>query len=86
VEKLLLAGVHILFGLPPVLSAEIDGRSRKPTKRRPPSRPPNLRLCEPRRVRLFGRVPACPVSDPSVLPDTSLTGGQGRKRFLARFQ
>src|SRR5260370_8956397 len=86
VEKRLLAAIHIRFGLPPVLSAEIERQIKEAD-----NGPAHLEatalagFAEAEAKRLFGRDPGLPEA---VKADylTPCSAAKAEKRFLARFK
>jgi 5'-deoxynucleotidase YfbR-like HD superfamily hydrolase len=86
VEKRLLAAIHIRFGLPPVLSAEIERQIKEADKGAAYLEATELAgFAQAEARRLFGRDPGLPVSTRQDYL-TPWTAAKAEKRFLARFK
>jgi 5'-deoxynucleotidase YfbR-like HD superfamily hydrolase len=86
VEKRLLAAIHIRFGLPPVLSAEIKRQIKEADKGAAYLEATELAgFAQAEARRLFGRDPGLPVSTRQDYL-TPWTAAKAEKRFLARFK
>ncbi len=86
VEKRLLAAIHIRFGLPPVLSAEIELQIKEADKGAAYLEATELAgFARPEAKRLFGRDPGLPISTRQDYL-TPWTAAKAEKRFLARFK
>ena len=87
VEKRLLAAIHIRFGLPPVLPAEIDAADQGRRPRRGLSRGDAARglLRKPRRGACSAAIPACPTATRADYL-TPWTRGQGREAVSGAVQ
>lgn len=85
VEKRLLAAIHIRFGLPPVLAAEIGQRIKRADRGAAFLEATELAgFAQAEAKRLFGPDPGLPqVSRQDYL--TPWTAAKAEKRFLARF-
>ena len=86
VEKRLLAAIHIRFGLPPVLSAEIERQIKEADKGAAYLEATELAgFAKAEAKRLFGRDPGLPISTRQDYL-TPWTAAKAEKRFLARFK
>jgi uncharacterized protein len=86
VEKRLLAAIHIRFGLPPVLSAEIERQIKDADKGAAYLEATELAgFAQAEAKRLFGRDPCLPISTRQDYL-TPWTAAKAEKRFLARFK
>jgi len=86
VEKRLLAAIHIRFGLPPVLSAEIERQIKEADKGAAYLEATELAgFAKAEAKRLFGRDPGLPNSTRQDYL-TPWTAAKAEKRFLARFK
>jgi uncharacterized protein len=86
VEKRLLAAIHIRFGLPPVLSAEIERQIKDADKGAAYLEATELAgFAQAEAKRLFGRDPGLPISTRQDYL-TPWTAAKAEKRFLARFK
>jgi 5'-deoxynucleotidase YfbR-like HD superfamily hydrolase len=86
VEKRLLAAIHIRFGLPPVLSAEIERQIKEADKGAAYLEATELAgFAQAEAKRLFGRDPGLPISTRQEYL-TPWTAAKAEKRFLARFK
>jgi 5'-nucleotidase len=86
VEKRLLAAIHIRFGLPPVLSAEIERQIKEADKGAAYLEATELAgFAQAEAKRLFGRDPGLPISTRQDYL-TPWTAAKAEKRFLARFK
>jgi uncharacterized protein len=86
VEKRLLAAIHIRFGLPPVLSAEIERQIKEADKGAAYLEATELAgFAQAEAKRLFGRDPGLPISTRQDYL-TPWTAARAEKRFLARFK
>src|SRR5207247_5961877 len=86
VEKRLLAAIHIRFGLPPVLSAEIERQIKEADKGAAYLEATELAgFAQAEAKRLFGRDPGLPTSTRQDYL-TTWTAAKAEKRFLARFK
>jgi 5'-deoxynucleotidase YfbR-like HD superfamily hydrolase len=86
VEKRLLAAIHIRFGLPPVLSAQIERQIKEADKGAAYLEATELAgFAQAEAKRLFGRDPGLPISTRQdyLIP---WTAAKAEKRFLARFK
>jgi len=86
VEKRLLAAIHIRFGLPPVLSTEIERQIKEADKGAAYLEATELAgFAQAEAKRLFGRDPGLPISTRQdyLIP---WTAAKAEKRFLARFK
>lgn len=86
VEKRLLAAIHIRFGLPPVLPAELTEHIKAADRGAAYLEATRLAgFAEAEAKRLFGRDPGLP---PTMEQDylTPWSAGKAAKRFLARFE
>jgi hypothetical protein len=85
VEKRLLAAIHIRFGLPPVLGAEITRQIKDADKGAAYLEATELAgFAQAEAKRLFGRDPGLPISSRQDYL-TPWTAAKAEKRFLARF-
>lgn len=86
VEKRLLSAIHIRFGLPPILPAEIESQIKSADRGAAYLEATHLAgFAEAEAKRLFGRDPnlsAAPLSDYL----TPWPAGKAEKQFLARFK
>ena len=86
VEKRLLAAIHIRFGLPPALSAEIERRIKEADRGAAYLEATGLAgFAQAEAKRLFGRDPGLPVATRRDYL-TPWTAAKAEKRFLARFK
>ena len=86
VEKRLLAAIHIRFGLPPVLSVEVERQIKEADKGAAYLEATELAgFAQAEAGRLFGRDPGLPVSTRQDYL-TPWTAAKAEKRFLARFK
>jgi uncharacterized protein len=86
VEKRLLGAIHIRFGLPPVLSAEIERQIKDADKGAAYLEATELAgFAQAEAKRLFGRDPGLPISTRQDYL-TPWTAAKAEKRFLARFK
>jgi 5'-deoxynucleotidase YfbR-like HD superfamily hydrolase len=86
VEKRLLAAIHIRFGLPPVLPAEIERQIKEADKGAAYLEATELAgFAQAEAKRLFGRDPGLPISTRQDYL-TPWTAAKAEKRFLARFK
>jgi 5'-deoxynucleotidase YfbR-like HD superfamily hydrolase len=86
VEKRLLAAIHIRFGLPPVLSTEIERQIKEADKGAAYLEATELAgFAQAEAKRLFGRDPGLPISTRQEYL-TPWTAAKAEKRFLARFK
>ena len=86
VEKRLLAAIHIRFGLPPVLSAQIERQIKEADKGAAYLEATELAgFAQAEAKRLFGRDPGLPISTRQDYL-TPWTAANAEKRFLARFK
>jgi uncharacterized protein len=86
VEKRLLAAIHLRFGLPPVLSAEIERQIKDADKGAAYLEATELAgFAQAEAKRLFGRDPGLPISTRQDYL-TPWTAAKAEKRFLARFK
>jgi 5'-deoxynucleotidase YfbR-like HD superfamily hydrolase len=86
VEKRLLAAIHIRFGLPPVLSVEVERQIKEADKGAAYLEATELAgFAQAEARRLFGRDPGLPVSTRQDYL-TPWTAAKAEKRFLARFK
>jgi 5'-deoxynucleotidase YfbR-like HD superfamily hydrolase len=86
VEKRLLAAIHIRFGLPPVLSAEIERQIKEADKGAAYLEATELAgFAKAEAKRLFGPDPGLPISTRQDYL-TPWTAAKAEKRFLARFK
>src|SRR6266705_6164070 len=86
VEKRLLAAIHIRFGLPAVLSAEIERQIKEADKGAAYLEATELAgFAQAEAKRLFGRDPGLPISTRQDYL-TPWTAAKAEKRFLARFK
>ena len=86
VEKRLLAAIHIRFGLPPVLSTEIERQIKEADKGAAYLEATELAgFAQAEAKRLFGRDPGLPISTRQDYL-TPWTAAKAEKRFLARFK
>ena len=86
VEKRLLAAIHIRFGLPPVLSTEIERQIKEADKGAAYLEATELAgFAKAEAKRLFGRDPGLPISTRQDYL-TPWTAAKAEKRFLARFK
>ena len=86
VEKRLLAAIHIRFGLPPVLSAEIERQIKEADKVAAYLEATELAgFAKAEAKRLFGRDPGLPISTRQDYL-TPWTAAKAEKRYLARFK
>jgi 5'-deoxynucleotidase YfbR-like HD superfamily hydrolase len=86
VEKRLLAAIHIRFGLPPVLSTEIERQIKEADKGAAYLEATELAgFAQAEAKRLFGRDPGLPISTRQDYL-TPWTAARAEKRFLARFK
>ena len=86
VEKRLLAAIHIRFGLPPVLSAEIERQIKEADKGAAYLEATELAgFAQAEAKRLFGRDPGLPISTRQDYL-TPWTAAKAEKRYLARFK
>jgi 5'-deoxynucleotidase YfbR-like HD superfamily hydrolase len=86
VEKRLLSAIHVRFGLPPVLTAEITQQIKAADRGAAYLEATRLAgFAETEAKRLFGRDPALP---PATVQDylTPWSAARAEKRFLARFK
>ena len=85
VEKRLLAAIHVRFGLPPVLGAEITRQIKDADKGAAYLEATELAgFAQTEAKRLFGRDPGLPISSRQDYL-TPWTAAKAEKRFLARF-
>jgi 5'-deoxynucleotidase YfbR-like HD superfamily hydrolase len=85
VEKRLLASIHIRFGLPPVLAAEVESQIKAADRGAAYLEATELAgFAEPEAKQLFGDDPGLP---PATRQDylTPWTAAKAAKRYLARF-
>jgi 5'-deoxynucleotidase YfbR-like HD superfamily hydrolase len=86
VEKRLLAAIHTRFGLPPVLSAEIERQIKEADRGAAYLEATELAgFAQAEAKRLFGRDPGLPISARQNYL-TPWTAAKAEKRFLARFK
>ena len=86
VEKRLLAAIHVRFGLPPVLSAEIERQIKEADKGAAYLEATELAgFAQAEAKRLFGRDPGLPISTRQDYL-TPWTAAKAEKRYLARFK
>ena len=86
VEKRLLAAIHIRFGLPPVLSVEVERQIKEADKGAAYLEATELAgFAQAEARRLFGRDPGLPTSTRQDYL-TPWTAAKAEKRFLARFK
>jgi 5'-deoxynucleotidase YfbR-like HD superfamily hydrolase len=86
VEKRLLAAIHIRFGLPPVLSTEIERHIKEADKAAAYLEATELAgFGQTEARRLFRRDPGLPISTRQDYL-TPWTAAKAEKRFLARFK
>ena len=86
VEKRLLAAIHIRFGLPPVLSTEIERQIKEADKGAAYLEATELAgFAQAEAKRLFGRDPGLPISTRQDYL-TPWTAAKAEKRYLARFK
>jgi 5'-deoxynucleotidase YfbR-like HD superfamily hydrolase len=86
VEKRLLAAIHIRFGLPPVLGAEIERKIKDADKGAAYLEATELAgFAQPEAKRLFGNDPGLP-SETRREYLTPWTAAKAEKRFLQRFK
>jgi 5'-deoxynucleotidase YfbR-like HD superfamily hydrolase len=86
VEKRLLAAIHTRFGLPPVLSAEIERQIKEADRGAAYLEATELAgFAQAEAKRLFGRDPGLPISARQDYL-TPWTAAKAEKRFLARFK
>src|SRR5262249_25936746 len=86
VEKRLLSAIHIRFGLPPVLSAEIERQIKAADRGAAYLEATELAgFAQAEARRLFGRDPGLPAS---IKQDylTPWSAARAEKRFLTRFK
>jgi len=86
VEKRLLAAIHIRFGLPPVLSSELERRIKDADRGAAYLEATQLAgFAQAEAKRLFGRDPGLPraIQEDYLTP---WTAAKAEKRFLARFE
>jgi 5'-deoxynucleotidase YfbR-like HD superfamily hydrolase len=86
VEKRLLSAIHIRFGLPPMLSAEIARKIKEADKGAAYLEATELAgFAQTEAKRLFGRDPGLPMETRQDYL-TPWTAAKAEKRFLARFK
>ena len=86
VEKRLLSAIHIRFGLPPVLSPEIERQIKEADRGAAYLEATELAgFAQAEAKRLFGRDPGLPVATRQDYL-TPWTAAKAEKRFLARFK
>ena len=86
VEKRLLAAIHIRFGLPPVLSVEVERQIKEADKGAAYLEATELAgFAQAEAKRLFGRDPGLPISTRQDYL-TPWTAAKAEKRYLARFK
>jgi 5'-deoxynucleotidase YfbR-like HD superfamily hydrolase len=86
VEKRLLSAIHIRFGLPPVLDAEIERKIKDADKGAAYLEATELAgFAQAEAQRLFGRDPGLPLTTRRDYL-TPWTAAKAEKRFLARFK
>jgi len=86
VEKRLLAAIHIRFGLPPVLSSELERRIKDADRGAAYLEATRFAgFAQAEAKRLFGRDPGLPraIQEDYLTP---WTAAKAEKRFLARFE
>jgi 5'-deoxynucleotidase YfbR-like HD superfamily hydrolase len=86
IEKRLLSAIHIRFGLPPVLGAEVERKIKEADKGAAYLEATELAgFAQAEAKRLFGRDPKLPMETRRDYL-TPWTAAKAEKRFLARFE